>query len=324
MIFSADTNTIIDNMGWIDGGSLWIFRLQTRSEERLRIPGAKYLHLRQGIGGYFRIIHHESTDKAVSVRHISDPAIEIASIAFDGDKARFSGDITAWKHVKSACVFNHAKGQQLLYIDPAAMAVRALDRSWFTNDNYDLGYQGLVDCVTFPSLGSALVSIQRSSELVVIDLARNKRVGSIMLENRGGNPHIQILQNTEFIATDYDTICRVDAGTGAVMKSLRLQVGQLDHPNSQLFIGDYCVTEAGCAVARPFSGDVMLLDPVTFARLGAAKMGGQPLSVCLISATQVVTRDWKTGAPKIGTIRVGNLELLRGFFARLSALWSRR
>ena len=63
------------------------------------------------------------------------------------------------------------------------------------------------------------------------------------------------------------------------------------------FTGDYSFNrdETLCAVARPFSGDVVALDTEQFRITHYSKLGKQPLEVCLLSDGTVYSRDWKTG-----------------------------
>ena len=51
----------------------------------------------------------------------------------------------------------------------------------------------------------------------------------------------------------------------------------------------------GVAVARPFSGDVLVLDEADFAVRGSAYTGGEPLQAVLASDSEVIGRDWKSG-----------------------------
>ena len=50
-----------------------------------------------------------------------------------------------------------------------------------------------------------------------------------------------------------------------------------------------------CAVARPFSADIVALDVGTFQVTHSCNVGGQPLTVALLSDGTVYGRDWKSG-----------------------------
>jgi len=63
-------------------------------------------------------------------------------------------------------------------------------------------------------------------------------------------------------ASDYDTIVKVDRSSWQVRDVCRLQSAAA---GTMQFIGDFTFDpdETVCAVARPFSGDVVALDPST-------------------------------------------------------------
>lgn len=81
------------------------------------------------------------------------------------------------------------------------------------------------------------------------------------------------------------------------------------------FIGDYSFApdEQICAVARPFSGDVVGIDVETLKITHSARLGRQPLEVVAIGRGEVVARDWKTG-----DLLRGRLERRRRWFTSLT------
>jgi hypothetical protein len=98
MIYDESTETVVGNLGWVDQGSLWIFSAQSNTEALIKIDGAKYLGLRAGDGGLFRLVHHQSPDRAVTIRQSANPGVELAGIRFDRETARFSGDFALSGH----------------------------------------------------------------------------------------------------------------------------------------------------------------------------------------------------------------------------------
>ncbi len=297
MIFDAHAQNVIGNIGWVDKGRLWTFDLKTKTEELISIGQAQYLTIRAGSNGLFRTVHHGSPDQTVSVRRVGEPALELAALRLRGGRRVFEGDQTLWRHVDPSLMIHTPDGTKVLLIDPDEGRVTDIDLSWYTDGNYDLGYQGLVDCIVLPSIERLVVSVQRSSTLIVIDPNRNQQIGAINLCDRGGNPNLQMRTRDEFLASDYDTLCRVDIRTLSVVRSAQLQGAA---QGTQQFIGGYDICADLCAVARPFSGDVLLLDSKSFETRGRAQIGGQPLAVSLVSASSVVVRDWKTGKVSIG------------------------
>jgi hypothetical protein len=103
-------------------------------------------------------------------------------------------------------------------------------------------------------------------------------------------------------AVDYDTLVVVNTTDGRVLKSIRLQ-DALQGVNE--FVGDFAFSPEGdlCMVARPFSGDVLGLDPKTLKTRSSARLGHQPLELLALSGTEVAARDWKTGALLRGTLK---------------------
>jgi hypothetical protein len=208
------------------------------------------------------------------------------------------GDSQLWDQVDQSVFVQTDIGPRIFWIDVANKEVFDLDLSWYNSNNYDLIYQGIVDCIALPEVGLVAVAVQRSSELILIDPRQNLRIGAITLAGRDGNPTLSRRSATEFIASDYDCLCLVDAKTGAVRCSAVLQ--EPGPENTRQFIGDYDSQDTSCAVARPFSGDVLLLDLTTLAERTRAAVSGQPLEICMTSDSGFVTRDWKTGEVETG------------------------
>ena len=57
----------------------------------------------------------------------------------------------------------------------------------------------------------------------------------------------------------------------------------------------FSLDESLCAVARPFSGDVVAVNTKRFRITHTCNLGHQPLTVALLSDGTVYARDWKTG-----------------------------
>jgi hypothetical protein len=89
MIYDPSTETVVGNLGWVDHGSIWTFSVNTKAESRIVVDGAKYLGLKAGHDGLFRLTHHHTADLAVSVRHCASPEVELASIRSDRGHAHF-------------------------------------------------------------------------------------------------------------------------------------------------------------------------------------------------------------------------------------------
>lgn len=295
MIFDRATGLVVDNLAWVDRSALWMFDLASQSE-RWVTSRISFVGMRDGREGFFLLRDGRSVESPISIRHASAPETERASVRYRGNAAEFSGDPALWRFVDTAVILLYDGEQRLFRVDAIGRRLIELDLAWYRNGAYDLGYQGLVDCLSLPEEDRVIVSVQRSSKLVVIDIERDCPASWINLAGRGGNPNLAMRTNTDFLASDYDTLCRVDVASLTMVRSERLQdTGQ--------FIGDYQLLPDGtCLVARPFSGDVLVVNSEDFAVLGRAEVGGQPLRVCAVSEDRVVTRDWKTGKPTVAKL----------------------
>lgn len=298
MIYDPGTQTIVDNLGWVDKGSLWVYSVPESKVRNVAVEDSSYLGLKPGVGGLFRLVHHGSADIAVSIRHIGEPEVELASLRFDKGQPRFNGDEGLWSNVDASLLFHTGTGPRLCWIDASAGTVAELDLSWYNAEQYDLDYQGLVDCISFSRAGLVVVGVQRSSTLVLIDLASNQRTGTIGLADRNGNPGFSRLKGNQLMTSDYDSLCVVDVVTGVARCSQPVQPPS--GPNARQFIGDFDPDGRMCAVARPFSGDAVQVDLETFEVRARAPVPGQPLAICMTSASAFVTRDWKSGRMESG------------------------
>lgn len=296
MFFDHHTQAAFGHLGWIDGGGLWTWDAATGQERRIPVPAARYVRIDHHAEGIVRLTWIDGQTTVVSLRACATPDREQARLTFGDRGYRFTGEASIWGEA-----FSLLFGDRLRLVDGRAQTVTVLDMSWFNDEVYDRGYQAPVDSLWLPDLGRVIVSVQRSSRLVEVDVAANAPIGFIDLADRGGNPRLARLSGNRFVASDYDVICLVDGQSGAVCSSPVLQPPL--PPNTHQFIGDYAVHGDRCAVARPFSGDVLLLDIEGFATRDSIQVGGQPLEVCFTSESAFVTRDWKTGIVRTGTFR---------------------
>lgn len=295
MILDSMNGRLIDNLGWVDRGFLWVYTIATHETKMVPVGNAGYLIIKQGSFGYFLVIC--GTD--LSVRHVAEPENPLATVSVSSDGAVFTGDSKLWVHVDTNVrIEDEHTGAKLIHVDASQERIRYIDLSWYNNDTYDLGYQGLTDCMTLPDGSRLVVSVQRSSSLVIIDLEENRQVGSIALADRGGNPALRMRTPGDFLASDYDTMCRVQISDMQVATQTRLQRASGGTPQ---WIGYYHLNDDDTlVVARPFSGDVLLVDSRDFSVLSSAQIACQPLVARRISNTEVLARDWTSGQPHIG------------------------
>lgn len=309
MIASADRTALISSMGWVDHDALWRFDGATARAERIPLTsGARYLSLYSSPSDRFAVVHHfDGARFELSVHPFSDPAHAVARAALTADQTTFLGDPEAWNGIRRLYIeylaFPPWRDFVLLLISPSTDQIEIQRLEWY-DDTYDKEYQGVVDVLELPGERFAVVSVQRSSELILHDLGTGTKTGSVELAGRHGNPRLYFRSTAQEIwASDYDTIVVINSRDRQRMRSARLQSAPF---GTQEFIGDYGFTpeEDDCVVARPFRGDVVGINPSTLKITRVAKVGHQPLEVAVLPGGEIVARDWKTG------------DMLRGKLAR--------
>jgi hypothetical protein len=269
--------------------------------------GARYVSVRAGASTRFSVAHHfDGARFEVTVRDFSAPAEVRARAVLAEGEMTMTGDSSAWTDVPRLYVeyvrFAPWKDFVLIALVPAANRIDVQRLAWY-DDSYDKGYQGIVGVLALPGGECALVSVQRSSRLVLHDLATGAKRQSIDLGNRGGNPELELrASGQEVWATDYDTLVVVRTSDWFVVRHKRLQSA---FTGTQAFVGElsFAPDAPPCLVARPFSGEVVAIDIGTLRTKAIAKLGQQPLQVAALRGGEVVARDWKTGALLRGRLK---------------------
>lgn len=299
MITNPEHTILISSLGWVDRDALWQFDVAASTIEcRSMGTGARYLSLHSTGSNYFSVGHHFDGAKIeLTVHSFSDPITILARATVSEHGVQFSGNPTTWQSVPLLYVeylkFEPWKDFVLLKIFPATEQVEIQRLEWY-DDTYDKGYQGVIGVLPFAGEDFALVSVQRSSKLVVHDTETGKKIGGCDLGGNGGNPSLKFRGGNEIWASDYDSLVVLNRRDLHVVRRARLQNAAA---GTQQFIGEYSFSpdENVCVVARPFSGDVVGIDPDTLKIVSSAKVGQQPLEVAAIAAGEIVARDWKTG-----------------------------
>ncbi|HEY3676416.1 MAG TPA: hypothetical protein VGK84_10545 [Candidatus Tumulicola sp.] len=292
MLYLERAGVVIGNLGWIDKGRLWIYDVATKRVRKSETKSDRYVKVRR-FGDLIQLNQSHGSTATISLRRIERLDEDVAELNIGTSDAQFAGDSTLWRTVDPTLLVKQPSKSIVIHIDADNLAVRRLDLSWYNGQTYDLGYQGLVDAMTLPDQKHALVSVQRSSKLVLIDIESNKKTGEIELADGHGNPLFKINEGNAIVTVDYDTICRVDLERGVTILRRLLQEG---HGNSRQFVGDATgVNSTGVLVPRPFSGDVLVLDRETFEPIRRGVTGQQPLEAVVTPENVVIARDWKTG-----------------------------
>lgn len=316
MISDGNKSVLVSSIGWVDRDSLWIFDPGKDRESRISLGGgARYLSLHSSGTGRFAVVHHfDGARFEATVHSFEEPAIALARAVVDEKHSEMSGEPRIWKDVPRLYAeylgFPPWKDYVLLDLSAARMQIDIRKLAWF-DESYDKSYQGIVTASELPGGKCALVSVQRSSEVVIHDLETGMKKGGIHLAGRGGNPTFRFRRTAaEIWATDYDTIVVVDPGSLRTMRSARLQKSCT---GTMQFLGDldFDPDEELCAVARPFCGDVVGIDPSNLGKRSIARLGRQPLEVAALPENRIVARDWKTGETLRGVLK----KRLFGLFA---------
>ncbi len=285
-----------------DRGRLWIFDITAR-RARLTDACADYLSVHAGRDGHFAVLHQSDDGQRVEIAaHSFDcPDLALSRCVVTADEGRVDGSASVWTHLPTHFVAYVAFARQTTSQDPVLISIHT-DRtvSWQTfdwfDDSYDKGYQGVVGVASVPDSWLVLVSVQRSSKLVLYDPVAGRRVTDVLLANRQGNPCVCFrCSGRELLADDYDTLLKLEPWTWRVLQQTRLQ--EASTLNTMQFTGQFAfdADETVCAVARPFSGDVVGLDPDSFRLTSRAIVGGQPLELAVLRDRRVFAQDWKSG-----------------------------
>ena len=307
MILNPDESKIISSLGWVDKGSLWILETGSDDIRRIELSDAKYISLHGNSGQYFSIVHHFDGKRVdISAHSFHKPESAISTIHWENGTGSFEGDVEIWKKVPRAYPEYLKRPSKsdfyLLYVDPFRPKLNVIDLDWY-DDSYDKMYQGVIGAVAVPKTSKLIISVQRNSNPILFDIDGRKLIRKLTLSDRNGNPHLFFRRTAdELWADDYDTLLSIDPKSWAVKKSARLQDAA---ENTMQFIGNYAFNkdETLCAVARPFSGDVIVLDTNRFKVTHQSKLGKHPLEVCLLSNGTIYSRDWQTGDLLKGKIK---------------------
>ena len=293
MIFNEALQKVISNQGWVDKGSLWMYDGIKEKNEIIKLSDAQYLMLTEGDEGYFSIVHNgNGPGIKITVHHFHDPAKVYCETSFSNFKTMSSGDTGCWKLVPRYYVcgltLNDKFDFHLLKIESGIITLQDDKIDWYTNGNFDFGYQGLTGVL---QQGDELIfTVQRDGSLYRYSLVQGKIIDKVALAGRYGNAQ-PIIRNDKIWAVDYDTIVTLTDWKIERMKKL-----QKDAKGTSQFIGNLSFdSQKGlCIVPRPFSNDVIGING-HFRIQYTCNLEGQPLEAALMQNQTVVARDWKTG-----------------------------
>jgi hypothetical protein len=291
MIVDSQQTVIVSSLGWVDRDALWTFDIASGMEGMLQVGDADWIQVIPGDDDYVSILQHrrDGTGK-ITIRRLDALSDIIAEANMTGTETSLNGESEAWKNVPLAYITH----PYLVRILPVRGRWERQELPWY-GDDYDLGYQGLVGVVEIPGRDELIISVQRDSHPVIYHPEEERVVGKLELAGRRGNPCLRFRKMAkELWADDYDSLLRINPDDWSVMDALRIQGADVD---MRQFIGNWSFTtdEKLCAVARPFSGDVALIDTKNFKIKERCATGGQPLECALLDDGRIIARDWKTG-----------------------------
>ena len=263
------------------------------------LSDARYLSLCAGSDDYFAVMHHYLGEQLVITAHsFTDPVQVIGRLRFSPTGHQFEGEPRVWEYLPKAYIGflkqPALSDYRLFLIEPVLTQAEVVTLDWYDN-SYDKDYQGLTGVVEVPGQDKLIISVQRDSHPVLYDLSQRKVVKKLSLARRAGNPTLRFRKHPcELWADDYDTLLRLDISNWKVTDKIVIQGARA---GSQQFMGAYAFSldESLCAVARPFSGDVVAVNTKRFRITHTCNLGHQPLTVALLSDGTVYARDWKTG-----------------------------
>lgn len=262
-------------LDWIGNGHLWTSRL---------VPDLREFEV--------AVVRKDQTDEVAASLKWTD-----GEVSTTGDTSLLEG--VPEYHITPMITFGNQRQRS---IHAMRMRLNAEPRTyrfpWFTNENYDMGYQGLVDIAPHPFRDEALISIQRAGHFAVVDPANGQRLRVIELANRHGNASIHFDPDGSVWTDDYDTLIHLDLREERVISSARLQ-GEVPSEHSptgmmRSWIGDIWPDhESGLIwIPRPYSGDVLAVRKTDLGIERSIETGGAPITAFAVNG-HLITREWR-------------------------------
>lgn len=299
MIIDNAESLIVSSLGWIDQGGIWVCETATEKTGRVSLSDAKAVSLHAGRDDHFAVLHHFDGRRIELTAHaFTSPERTLAKLTFADGASSLEGEAQVWQYLPrayAACYAPEGTADFQLFIverDGPSLTTRKL--LWY-DDSYDHGYQGICGVAQVPQRDLLIISVARNSRPVLYDPAKGNIERKLDLADRSGNPEFRFRSRApEVWVSDYDHLVRLNTKDWSVLDAVCLQ----DAPGQNaLFIGEFAFNkgESLCAVARPYSNDVVGIDTTTFEQTHRAATGGDPIEVALPADNRVFTRDLKTG-----------------------------
>lgn len=299
MILDGSEKLVVSSIGWVERGGFIVRDISTGRVTSFPGDDGSYMRLFAIDGERFLTALHaaEADTLQLAVRSFSDPATPLWSLRVTPRSQLVSGDPRATHGIRRHHLATFKNGgrwdHHLVTVEADGSRAALGGLAWYNSESYDLGYQGLTDAVGIPGSELVLVSVQRSSIIVIHNPADGREAGRFELANRHGNPMLTLIDD-ELWTIDYDTFVRVDLKSRRILQKVLLQEAA---SGTAQFAGDLFVWRAcrKAVIPRPFSGDIAILNVDTGAIERIVALGRQPLSCVVTKTGRVIARDWKTG-----------------------------
>jgi hypothetical protein len=309
MLANASGTQAVSYLGGIDAGSFWICGENDPAASIIQVATAPSLTLHDGADDFFGVSWQSSpTDFCLQVHRHADPSKASCQLRVsvpenlatsrddrDNSKPEIQGDPVGLKFLPRAFVLWGGGLPRLLIVDQDLEYVQVMPLNWFETQ-YDKQFQSIQSVIEISGSRELVISVQRSSRLIVFDPVTNSIARKVELADRHGNPRLLYRRKFQQIwASDYDTLVCLDVHAWTTVGTLCLQENSPE--GARQFIGMHSFTnnEERCIVARPYSSDVVIINPDNFSLEKRVFTGKQPFDATVL-AHHVVARDWKTGS----------------------------
>src|SRR2546427_3073234 len=183
-------------MGWVDKTALWCLDLSHGIVREVGLGAGRFLTLMRGERDLFVVVRRESDAVVEATIHTAaSPPDVLARVRVEHGRATLTGQVALWASVPRMFVADHSRFVNIVrpllcVVDHRRATVDLHELPWYTA-GYDLGYQALLSPVPVPASDLLLMPIQRDSEPVIYSLTKRRKVGTIKLANRRGNPTLR-------------------------------------------------------------------------------------------------------------------------------------
>jgi|CXWL01.1.fsa_nt_gi hypothetical protein len=292
MILNSLRTKIVSSYGWKDRGAFSIVDVRDRSVASFNLECATYITVKIARSNHFVCVHHFNDKKLIlTIQSFDAPSEVKGRISIINGQSTFEGNDEVWS-LSPRFFIGYFRGQySLIEICARNREIFIHPLEWFTLEKYDLGYEAPMDAIEIPAQDYLLISVCRRAP-VLYDLSKKIVSREVFI---GGHNFTFIKQNSEIWATSYDELVKSDIRTLKPILSKIFQPPLNGHSNTA--IGDFSFSpdEKFCALARPFSHDILILEPESMNEVARIKSEHQPYQIVMLDNNECVYRDHQKG-----------------------------